>query len=156
MLKRTTARPMHAAFAASRVKALLAHPDEWLPRVRFDAGRRWYERIVRERDHEIWLLTWLPEDATGIHDHGGSSGAFAVALGSLEEHEVRNGLTISLPLRSGDVRSFGPEHVHEVMNLSGAPAVSLHAYAPCLETMNRYELRDGAPAFVTREHASDW
>ena len=145
-----------ATFARARVTALLQHPDEWLPRIRFDAGRRWYERIVWERDHEIWLLSWLPEDGTGVHDHAGSSGAFAVALGSLEEREIRPGATIARPIHSGEVRSFGPGYLHEVINLSGAPAVSLHAYAPPLEAMNRYELRAGAPAFIAQERASDW
>jgi len=150
----TTVR--HEDFARARVSALLQHPDEWLPHVRFDAGRRWYKRIVREPDHEIWLLSWLPEDGTGIHDHAGSSGAFVVALGSLEEREVRDGAAIRRPLHSGNVRSFGPGYLHEVVNRSNAPAVSLHAYAPVLEAMNRYELRPDGPAFVTRELASDW
>jgi hypothetical protein len=138
------------------VTALLQHPDEWLPRVRFDAGRRWYQRIVTERDHEIWLLTWLPDDGTGLHDHATSAGAFAIALGSLEERELVGGSTIKRHLHSGDVRSFGAAYIHEVVNRSEAPAVSLHAYAPPLEAMNRYELRDGAPAFITRERTSDW
>lgn len=152
----TQAPSRHTAFARSRVAALLQHPDEWLPRVRFGAGRRFYERIVAERDHEIWLLTWLPEDGTGIHDHAGSAGAFAVALGALEEREIRDGVTVSRSHHSGEIVSFPAGYVHDVINLSGAPAVSLHAYSPPLVAMNRYELRSDGPTFVTRENASDW
>src|SRR4051794_23753308 len=132
----TRAPSRHAAFARSRVAALLQHPDEWLPRVRFGAGRRFYERLVSQPGHELWLLTWLPEDGTGIHDHAGSAGAFAVALGSLEEREIRDGVTISRSYHSGEIVSFPDGYVHDVINLSDAPAVSLHAYSPPLVAMN--------------------
>ena len=32
-----------------------------------------------------WLLSWLPGQGTGLHDHGGSAGAFAVVRGTLHE-----------------------------------------------------------------------
>ena len=38
------------------------------------------------------------------------------------------------------MRSFGPRHVHEVVNETAAPAVSIHAYSPPLAGMRRYEL----------------
>ena len=41
---------------------------------------------------------------------------------------------------AGRVRSFGPRHVHEVVNETAAPAVSIHAYSPPLAGMRRYEL----------------
>jgi len=156
VIRRTATTNDQAAYARMRVQTLLRQPDEWLPRIRFGAGRRWYERIVREPDHEIWLLSWLPDDGTGFHDHAGSAGAFAVALGSLEEREIRDGVTIRRPRNSGEISSFHPGYIHEVINVSEAPAVSLHAYAPPLTAMNRYELREHGPAFATRENASDW
>ena len=36
-------------------------------------------------DYEAWLLTWLPGQSTGLHDHGGSAGAFTVLSGVVEE-----------------------------------------------------------------------
>ena len=43
-------------------------------------------------------------------------------------------------------------------NTGSAPAVSLHVYAPALETMSRYVLDDdGRPQVVSLEHSgTDW
>jgi predicted metal-dependent enzyme (double-stranded beta helix superfamily) len=142
--------------ARDLVEELLDRPDVWLPRVRFDAGKRWYERIVHAPDHEIWLLSWLPDESTGFHDHGHSAGAFAVALGSLEERERVDECTVSRALGPGDVRTFGPSYIHEVVNAFAAPAVSLHAYTPPLETMNRYEIAGSRASLVAAERRVDW
>ena len=57
-------------------------PERWLALVRYDADRRWYQRLARDEDHEVWLLSWLPGQHTGFHDHGSSAGAFAVVRGT--------------------------------------------------------------------------
>ena len=69
-------------------RTLAARPAEWLSRVRLSADGRWYERIHRDDDHEIWLISWLPGQGTGFHDHGGSAGAFAVVWGTLMNSRV--------------------------------------------------------------------
>lgn len=133
-------------------RALAASPKEWLSRVRLSAEGRWYERIHRDDSHEIWLISWLPGQATGFHDHGESAGAFALALGSLEEHDIVGARTVV----AGQVRGFGPGYIHDVRNVASAPAVSVHVYSPPLAVMNRYE-RDGT-GFVqlSSEHATEW
>ena len=57
---------------------LAASPQHWLHLVRYDPARRWYQRLLREEDREVWLLSWLPGQQTGFHDHGSSAGAFTV------------------------------------------------------------------------------
>src|ERR1700749_39047 len=59
--------------------------DGWLDQVRLRAEHRWYERLYQGPDHDIWVISWLPGQSTGFHDHGESSGAFVVATGILEE-----------------------------------------------------------------------
>ncbi|WP_182877547.1 cysteine dioxygenase [Microbispora sp. H10670] len=132
--------------------ALATSPDEWIQRVRLSTDGRWYERLHGDDDHEIWLISWLPGQSTGFHDHGGSRGAFAVALGSLREHDV----TVERDLHAGDAREFGPDYVHEVRNVSTAPAVSVHVYSPPLSTMSRYDLTDGRLTKVAEEGAEQW
>jgi hypothetical protein len=61
------------------IVSLFAASDGWLDRVRLRAERRWYERLYQGTDHEIWVISWLPGQSTGFHDHGESSGAFVVA-----------------------------------------------------------------------------
>jgi rhodanese-related sulfurtransferase/mannose-6-phosphate isomerase-like protein (cupin superfamily) len=119
------------------VEALAARPQEWIERVRFRVGERWYERLDRSADHEVWAISWMPGQATGFHDHGGSAGAFVVAFGTLEEQRAGRQ---AQPVGPGQVRAFGPHDVHDVRNASATPAVSIHAYSPPLSIMNRYEL----------------
>ena len=56
---------------------------------------------------------------------------------------------------AGRVRSFGPRHVHEVVNESAAPAVSIHAYSPPLAGMRRYELTRGGLVLAAVETAGE-
>src|SRR5580700_8071617 len=68
------------------IVSLFASSDGWMDKVRLRAERRWYERLYHGPDYDIWVLSWLPGQSTGFHDHGASSGAFVVATGLLEEH----------------------------------------------------------------------
>ena len=61
---------------------LAASAGEWASLVRYSEGERWYQRLERGENHEVWLLSWLPGQRTGFHDHCGSSGAFTVVRGS--------------------------------------------------------------------------
>jgi rhodanese-related sulfurtransferase/mannose-6-phosphate isomerase-like protein (cupin superfamily) len=124
---------------AALVDAIAARPQDWIERLRFRVGERWYERLERTADHEVWAISWMPGQATGFHDHGGSAGAFAVVFGTLDEQRVG---ARPQPVAAGQVCAFGAHDVHDVRNTSTTPAVSIHAYSPPLSIMNRYELRD--------------
>jgi hypothetical protein len=73
------------------VRSVAAGPDQWAHLVRYRAGERWYQRLEQTEGHELWLLTWLPGQRTGFHDHFGSAGAFAVVRGELQENTVPAG-----------------------------------------------------------------
>lgn len=117
-----------------------AASEGWMDRVRLSAGRRWYERISFCPDYDIWVISWLPGQSTGFHDHGKSAGAFVVATGSLEEHRPGE---LPVVVGPGESRVFSTDYLHDVRNASLAPAISIHAYSPPLDQMNHYEL-DGA------------
>jgi predicted metal-dependent enzyme (double-stranded beta helix superfamily) len=127
------------------VGAIAAQPASWRDIVRFDAGRRWYQRLELTDDHEVWLLSWLPGQETGFHDHGEAVGAFAVAA---RRPRARNRTFVA-----GQVRPFGAGHVHDVVNASAVPAVSVHAYSPPLTAMRRYELTGSGLVHVSTERA---
>ncbi len=125
----------------------------------FSTEARWFSRLELTEDYEIWLLSWLPGQRTGLHDHGEAAGAFAVAQGALRETLARPG---SLQLRhrpapEGTVRSFGEQHLHDMANVSAVPAVSVHAYSPPLTAMRRYEMTSSGLTLVRTDHAElDW
>jgi predicted metal-dependent enzyme (double-stranded beta helix superfamily) len=155
------ARPHTGAqIVPARIAAELALREQlWRPHVRFRHPRH-YTRLLARPGWEAWLLTWLPGQSTGLHDHGGSAGAFAVLEGVLEETVLTGGADAlvrrSRPYTSGQVRRFGSHHVHDVAP-ADAPAVSLHVYAPALTGMTRYALDGGRLSPLATERAgADW
>jgi predicted metal-dependent enzyme (double-stranded beta helix superfamily) len=144
---------------AAEVQRLTATPAEWVARVRLDPEGRWYERIHGDDGYEVWLISWLPGQSTGFHDHGSSAGAFGVVWGSLDECVVpRNGSRVRVnQVTSGDVQAFGKRYVHDVRNpVGGSVAVSVHAYSPPLSTMTRYDLTPGGLAVAGTEGTDNW
>jgi len=133
----------------AEVVSLFASSDEWVDRVRLRTVERWYERLHHSPDYDIWVISWMPGQSTGFHDHGPSAGAFVVATGTLEEHLPGEQTRVIHP---GEPRAFGPDYAHDVRNTSVAPAISIHAYSPPLDEMNEYEL-DGS-RLVPRERVS--
>lgn len=113
------------------------------PFVKFDCGERWHRRIYRDPRLDVWLISWLPEQGTQLHDHGGSSGSFTVLTGVLNEAVFRGGMLSDHERRPGDTVGFAPGYVHDVRNLGDHPAVSVHAYSQPLTSMTYYDLDDG-------------
>jgi|SRR5580704_5912354 predicted metal-dependent enzyme (double-stranded beta helix superfamily) len=148
--------PLNRARLAELVR-LAAATGEWASLVRYTEDERWYHRLERGENHEVWLLSWLPGQRTGFHDHCGSSGAFAVVAGELRERTpaARRPQPASAAFPAGRARSFGPRHVHEVVNESAAPAVSIHAYSPPLAGMRRYELTRSGLVLAAVETAGE-
>lgn len=142
---------------AAEVRRLTANPVEWVTRVRLDPEGRWYEQIRLTDSCELWLISWLPGQSTGFHDHGGANGAFGVVWGELDEGVVAGGTVTRALVAAGEVRSFGPRHVHDVRNsAAGSVAVSVHAYSPPLSAMTRYDLTPDGLRPTGTEGANDW
>jgi hypothetical protein len=151
-------RLLGARQLADVVQRVAASPAEWLPRVRLNPAGRWYEQVTLDDSHEVWLISWLPGQETGFHDHGGASGAFTVALGTLlESRPAGSSQVISKPVGAGGLRSFGPRYIHNVRNASAASvAVSVHAYSPPLSAMTRYEMTQSGLVSLGTEAATAW
>jgi predicted metal-dependent enzyme (double-stranded beta helix superfamily) len=161
--------------AAGLAAALAAVSDRWLDLVEYRAESRWTHLLpttaaadvldpslhAELTQAQVWLLTWLPEQGTPLHDHGTSSGAFAVVRGTLAERVVAAGRTgvreSADELTSGRVRHFGPHYVHQVTNPGDVAAVSVHVYTPGLSWMNTYAIEAGGLRRTGTERAGvDW
>ncbi|MFE7634265.1 MULTISPECIES: cysteine dioxygenase [unclassified Kitasatospora] len=141
------AHPTTVAEYARLVREIAADRSRWEPLVRYDALTRWYARLETGPGYEVWLLSWLPGQSSGFHDHGESSGVMSVVRGEL----IERSLTLPQPsaggdpsgaiartLRPGGQRVFSSGYLHEVVNGALEPAVSIHLYAPGLTEMNQY------------------
>lgn len=153
---------------ADTARRLARQQSIWRGVVDFDPVTRYYARLLADRDHEAWLLTWLPGQGTPWHDHGGGAGSFVVLQGVLTEEvagyrsavdldDVRRVTGPGIRLAPGHQRTFGTRHLHRVTNAGSDPAVSLHVYAPKLTAMTNYRAVDGVLAADERAEAGvDW
>jgi hypothetical protein len=134
-------RPSSSRSARAALAQFLASHDP-LRGVDLTFPERTWVRVEQGVDADIWLITWPVGSSTGWHDHGSASGAFVVLEGALTEY-VWTGVATGTTLQSPGVREFDGSHIHDVVNHGTCTAVSLHAYAPTLAAMTRYELVRG-------------
>jgi hypothetical protein len=149
----------------------LVHPDRlhWTPRelrdltstvasefttplldvLRFQSDRRWWARLALTGGVELWLLSWLPGQGTGPHDHGGAAGAFTVLIGELDEdYRYPSGPIRHLDHTVGNAIGFGAGRAHDLRNTSTTPTASVHAYSPPLVPTRKYRTLNDVPAVI--------
>ncbi|QQC89625.1 cysteine dioxygenase [Streptomyces alfalfae] len=140
LLQPAREHPETVAEFVGLARAIAADRSDWEHLVRYDAVTRWYHRLRTGPGYEVWLLSWVPGQGSGPHDHGRSSGVLTVLDGELTERTRRG----AKKLAAGAQRVFAPGYVHEVVNASLEPAVSLHVYSPGLTEMPMHAARCAA------------
>ena len=145
LLRPAREHPATVAEFVGLARTIAADRSQWAPLVQYDTTTRWYHRLRTGPGYEVWLLSWVPGQGSGLHDHGLSSGVLTVLDGELTERTDRGKRTLA----SGAQRVFAPGYVHEVVNDSLEPAVSLHVYYPGLTDMPMHTAQCAAvPAAV--------
>lgn len=134
----------HSSFDARDALAERLQAEDLLASVDLTLPERSWTRLDAHAGSgaELWLITWPVGSSTGWHDHGSASGAFTVLRGTLTEYTFA-GVATARTIATGQLRQFDGTHVHDVVNHGSGTAVSLHAYAPSLAAMTRYELVRG-------------
>jgi predicted metal-dependent enzyme (double-stranded beta helix superfamily) len=137
--------------ALSRMVAGLAvRTDLWKPLVVSDRIRRRYRLLLEDERLDVWVLSWMPGQATGFHDHGHSNVALTALQGSVLERQIRLGAAdIERELVPGLIQTGPAGYIHSVAHGSGSPAVTLHAYSPPLMRVGQY--RAGPQGELRRE-----
>ncbi|WP_329541643.1 cysteine dioxygenase [Streptomyces sp. NBC_01358] len=131
LLRPAREHPSTVAEFVGLARTIAADRSQWAHLVRYDATTRWYHRLRTGPGYEVWLLSWVPGQGSGLHDHGPSSGVLTVLDGELTERTDRGQRTLD----AGAQRVFAPGYIHEVANDSLEPAASLHVYYPGLTDM---------------------
>jgi len=154
-LDRLPGRDLDRRELAELAGGMAAQPHLWDEHVDFASGERHYVSLHRDAHVDVWLLCWNPQNDTGWHDHDVSSGAVAVASGSLVEHNLAiDRPSLETDVSAGSVYSFGPEHIHRLTGLEPG-SVSVHAYSPPLWRMGQYSLKDGVLRRVSVSYADE-
>ncbi|MFJ2419489.1 cysteine dioxygenase [Streptomyces brevispora] len=157
LLRPAREHPATVAEFVGLARSIAGDRSQWAPLVQYDATTRWYHRLLSVPPapgsaragetllgYDVWLLSWIPGQGSGLHDHGLSSGVLTVLDGELTERTDRGKRTLG----PGAQRVFAPGYVHEVVNDSLEPAVSLHIYYPGLTDMPMHSAQC-APAEAT-------
>ena len=132
------------------VAELASRADLWEPLVVRDAARRRYRLLLEDARLDVWVLSWMPGQATGYHDHGSSNVALTTLQGSVLERQIRLGWpNIERELAPGFVQPGPAGYIHSVSHSCGTPAVTLHAYSPPLVHVGQY--RAGPQGELRRE-----
>lgn len=121
---------------------------------------RWAARLHSDDEVDVWLISWVPDKSTELHDHAGSLGALTVLSGSLAEFRWTGDRLRERTLHAGDQASFPIGWVHDVMRapdspVSADPTLSVHAYSPPLTAVSYYEITDRATLRRTRTELTD-
>jgi predicted metal-dependent enzyme (double-stranded beta helix superfamily) len=115
-------------------------PHRWQHHVHHDPDQRNFAEIARNEHVSVWLISWMPGQDTGFHDHDLSSGAVTVIEGSVREDRLSLG-TGTDPGRvydAGATFDFCPSDIHRVSHEGTEPTVTLHVYSPPLARMGAY------------------
>jgi hypothetical protein len=127
--------------------------DHLLPPGGVSTDDRWFARLHGDDEIDIWLISWVPGQATELHDHGGSLGALTLLSGSLDEFRWDGKQLRRRRLEAGDQAAFPLGWVHDVVwaptgtahsaiapSTTQGPTLSVHAYSPPLTVMSYYEI----------------
>ncbi len=127
--------------------------DIWEPLVVVDHERRRYRLAFEDDRTDIWVLSWMPGQGTGFHDHDVSGVGLAMAQGMVIERQMQlpKGAT-RLELSPGDTRRGGPGYIHSVAWGQGSPAVSIHCYSPPLLRVGQYRVDENGVMTRHIEH----
>jgi predicted metal-dependent enzyme (double-stranded beta helix superfamily) len=133
------------------VRRLAERPDLWEPLIVEDRDHRRYHLLYEDERIDIWVLSWMPGQRTGFHDHDISDVGLVCCRGELDEGLLVIGAGAADPIRmTPGVSRNGPGgYIHSVAHVAGEPAVSIHAYSPPLLVVGQY--RQDADGRLLRE-----
>ena len=135
----------------------LAEEGAWRALVHEDPERRRFERLLRDDDVDVWVLSWMQFHDTGYHDHdvvlrrrGGRRGRGRGGAA----HDRRRAEADDPPQgRDVLVRSVARAPMH---NETPRLAVSIHAYSPPLTRLGAYVIEaDGTLRRLTQTGDSE-
>ncbi len=133
--RRSTRPTGSISFGALRAIALgLAGVQEPVP-PGDDAANPRSVLLLATSFYEVWLITWPDGSGLPSHDHGEARSVMHVIDGELIEiysDYSKEGVSRVRVLERGDSACADPAFVHDLANLSGADATTIHVHSPAL------------------------
>ncbi|MEO6867037.1 MAG: cysteine dioxygenase family protein [Gaiellales bacterium] len=122
----------------------------WEPLILVDPSLRRYRLLYEDDRLDVWVLSWMPGQGTGFHDHDLSGVGLVSAQGSVIEKQMLlpEGAT-EIEMTPGVSRQGPAGYIHSVAHHSGEPAITIHAYSPKLIRVGQF--RADANGVLSRE-----
>lgn len=153
-----------ALTAAEAAKVCAGEYDHVIPKA-WPVGERWAQRLWGDDEIDVWLISWVPERSTELHDHAGSLGALTVLDGALAERSWDGERLRERRIDPGGQAAFDRGWVHDVTRHPDAhdaasgeattPTLSVHAYSPPLTAMSYYEVSPSGRLRRVRSELTD-
>ena len=135
------------------VEDVAGRADLWQPLVVSDCRRRRYRLLFEDERLDVWVLSWMPGQRTGFHDHGASHVALTAVQGCVVERQILlRSADIERELVPGRFQRGAAGYIHSVAHASGEPAVTLHAYSPPLVDVGQYRAGPGGALLREPQH----
>jgi predicted metal-dependent enzyme (double-stranded beta helix superfamily) len=135
----TVTRALSVRDLQELVRNLADDREKWVPHIRHDPNQRGVALLMRDEQVEVWVLSWLPGQDTGYHDHGGSAAAICVTQGEIHEERLSfAGPPRTQALQENSLSVVPALHISRVHNAGSVPSVSIHAYSPPLGEVGTY------------------
>src|ERR1700710_366416 len=116
-------------------------PELGEPLLVSDPTHRRYRLLFEDERTDIWVLSWMPGQSTGFHDHDISDVGIAIARGMIVERQLQLPTGASARgARPGHPRGGPAGYVHWAAQGEGEPAVSIHCYSPPLMKVGQYRV----------------
>ena len=115
-----------------------------------DPDQRRYELLYEDEHVDAWVLSWMPGQGTGFHDHYISGVGLCCAAGGVREDLLVYGATTSSSTCARATRDRAARDTSIASATSvGEPAVTIHVYSPRLDWVGQYRLAENG--IVRRE-----
>ena len=105
------------------VRRIAARPDLSAAARRRRSRTAAFELLYDDDQVDIWVLSWMPGQKTGFHDHDRSTVALMCVQGELDEGSLTIGTDATLlRMTAGTIRSGPGGYIHSVSHQAGEPA----------------------------------
>ena len=100
------------------VQAIADKPELWQPLVVVDDSRRRYRLLYEDDRIDVWVLSWMPGQGTGFHDHGHSEVALMCVQGTvLEKQMVLPSGASKIEMTPGTIRTGGAGYILSLIHI---------------------------------------
>jgi predicted metal-dependent enzyme (double-stranded beta helix superfamily) len=119
--------------------------NDWRKYVQLDSTKYYRKLICKERNFEMYIITWNKKQVSDIHDHSSNGCVYKILSGCLRENVYDDNLDLKYVklINLHDCSSISNDiGFHSISNDKNEICVSIHVYSPPNHKTNYYKKSD--------------